>query len=59
MSHTIDEAFAAHKREQARRALGMTMTERLAWLEDVLTELGELQGLARQAGSRRSHDAGR
>jgi hypothetical protein len=44
----VDEAFAAHKREQAQRALTLTMAERLAWLEDALQELGELRGLAQR-----------
>jgi hypothetical protein len=43
-----DAEFAAHKREQLRRALAMTPAERLAWLEDMLDELGQLRGLARR-----------
>lgn len=43
-----DAAFAAHKREQGRRALAMTPAERLSWLEDMLDELGQLRGLARR-----------
>jgi hypothetical protein len=43
-----DAAFAAHKREQARRALAMTPAERLSWLEDMLDELAQLRGLARR-----------
>src|SRR5690606_25126084 len=42
----IDAAFAAHKLEQARRALSMSMAERLAWLDDALDEFGELHGIA-------------
>lgn len=44
-----DAAFAAHKREQARRALSMTMAERLAWLERALDEMRSLHGIARNA----------
>lgn len=43
-----DAAFAAHKREQLRRALAMTPAERLSWLEDMLDELAQLRGLARR-----------
>ena len=42
------DAFAAHKREQARRALAMTMAERLRWLEVTLDEMRALRGLARR-----------
>jgi Uma2 family endonuclease len=42
----IDAAFAAHKREQARRALSMSMAERLEWLDQALDEVGELHGIA-------------
>ncbi len=45
----VDAAFAAHKREQARRALSMTPAERLRWLEDTVQELRKLQGLAMDA----------
>jgi hypothetical protein len=45
----LDAAFAAHKRQQARRALLMTPAERLRWLDDALQELGALRGLARTA----------
>jgi hypothetical protein len=46
---SLDAAFAAHKLEQGRRALTMTMAERLAWLEDALLELAQLRGLAGSA----------
>ncbi len=45
----IDAAFAAHKREQAKRALAMTMGERLEWLERTLAGLDELHGAALRA----------
>ncbi len=44
-----DLAFSAHKREQTRRALSMTMSERLAWLERALDEMGAIHGIARRA----------
>jgi hypothetical protein len=44
---SVDAAFAAHKREQAQRALSMTPAERLRWLESTVRELGKLRGLAR------------
>jgi hypothetical protein len=44
----VDAAFAAHKREQARRALAMTPSERLRWLEITVRELRNLQGLAKR-----------
>jgi hypothetical protein len=45
--HSVDAAFAAHKREQAKRALSMTPAERLRWLETTVREFGKLRGLAR------------
>lgn len=46
-------AFAAHKREQARRALSLTPAERLRWLERTVLELKKLQALADLARSQR------
>lgn len=43
---SVDAAFAAHKREQARRALELTPLERLRWLERTVSELRKLQALA-------------
>jgi hypothetical protein len=45
----VDAAFAAHKREQARRGLSMTPFERLRWLERTVGELRRLQALAKAA----------
>lgn len=47
----LDAAFAAHKHEQARRALLLTPAERLRWLEATVRELKMLQELARRARS--------
>jgi hypothetical protein len=47
-----DAAFADHKREQARRALAMSMTERVQWLDDALELFGDLYGIARWAARR-------
>ncbi|HLT38701.1 MAG TPA: Uma2 family endonuclease [Enhygromyxa sp.] len=53
----LDAAFAAHKRDQARRALSMTMAERLDWLDDALDEFGELHGIAARPAPRAPNQA--
>ena len=47
----LDAGFAAHKRQQARRALALTPAQRLRWLETTVRELRKLQELARLARS--------